>query len=113
MSTQSDTHFVFTSKKKDGGKIEIPYAGVKTIEYGQNVSRRVVTAVVVSPLALFSKRRAHFLTITYTDSSGAEQAAVFELGKNIVRTTLAVLQSRSGKEIEYQDEEARKAGFGR
>jgi hypothetical protein len=35
--------------------------------------------------------------------------AVIELGKDIVRTTLAIVETRSGKQIEYQDEEARKS----
>jgi hypothetical protein len=63
---------------------------------------------MVSPLALFSKKRNHYLTVTYKDEAAVEQAAVFELGKDIVRTTLKVVEIRSGKEIEYQDEEARK-----
>lgn len=40
------------------------------------------------------------------DKNGKEQAGVFELGKDIVRTTLTVLQVRTGKEVEYQDNEA-------
>ena len=31
---------------------------------------------MVSPLALFSKKRNHFLTVTYKDNAGKEQAAV-------------------------------------
>ncbi len=38
-----------------------------------------------------------------------KDAAVLELGKDNVRTTLAVVQTRSGQEIEYQDNDARKA----
>ena len=37
---------------------------------------------------------------------------VFELGKDMVRTTLAIMEARTGKKIQYQDEEARKAGKG-
>ena len=36
------------------------------------------------------------------------RSAVLEIGKDIVRTTLAIMETRSGKKIEYQDEEARK-----
>ena len=79
------------------------------MEYGQKAGRRVAVAVMVSPLALFSKKRNHYLTITYKDKAGMEQAGVFELGKDIVRTTLAVLELRSKKQIEYQDDEARKS----
>jgi hypothetical protein len=37
---------------------------------------------------------------------------ILELGKEIVRSTLASLQARSGRKIEFQDEEARNSGFG-
>jgi hypothetical protein len=46
------------------------------------------------------------------DENEKQQAAVFELGKDIVRTTLASLEARTGRKIEYQDEEARKSGRG-
>ena len=64
---------------------------------------------MVSPLALFSKKRNHFLTIAYRDTAGKDQAGVFELGKDIVRTTLTIVDTRSGKELKYQDDEARKS----
>ena len=64
---------------------------------------------MVSPLALFSKKRNHFLTVTYKDNAGKEQAAVFELGKDIVRTAVKVMETRSGKDVQYQDEDARKS----
>jgi len=106
-STQSETEAVFETKN---AKIAIPYASITGLEYGQKAGRRVAVAVLVSPLALFSKKRKHFLTITYKDEKGTEQAAVLELGKDIIRTTLTVMEVRSKKEIEYQDDEARKAG---
>ena len=82
------------------------------LEYGQKAGRRVGAAVLVNPLLLFSKKRQHFFTIGFKDKDGKEQAIVLELGKDIVRTTLTIIETRSGKEIEYQDEEARKAGRG-
>jgi hypothetical protein len=82
------------------------------LEYGQKAGRRVAVAVLISPLALFSKKRNHYLTITYNDAAGKEQAAVFELGKDVVRTTLKILEVRSGKSLEFQDDEARKSGLG-
>ena len=80
-----------------------------SLEYGQKAGRRVAVAVLVSPFALFSKKRNHYLTITYKDRAGADQAAVFEVGKDIVRTTLTVLEVRSKKQVEFQDEEAKKS----
>jgi IS4 transposase len=63
-------------------------------------------------VTLFSKKRKHYLTIGYKDAEGFDQVAVIELGKDLVRTTLAVVETRSGKKIEFQDDEARKAGRG-
>jgi hypothetical protein len=103
-NTQSEHGVTFDAGKK--GTVTIPYSAVTELEYGQKAGRRVAVAVLVSPLALFSKKRNHFLTVTYTDTAGKEQAGVFELGKEIVRTSLKVLEVRTGKEISFQDEEA-------
>ena len=40
-STQSETYVVFTSKKRDSGKLEIPYTVITSLEYGQKAGRRV------------------------------------------------------------------------
>ncbi len=102
--TTSESVLTFDAGSK--GSATIPYATVTSLEYGQKAGRRVGVAIMVSPLALFSKKRNHFLTIAYKDSTGKEQAAVFELGKDIFRTTLKILEVRTGKEIELQDNEA-------
>ena len=107
--TKDENDFVFEYKQ---GKLVIPYKSVTALEYGQKAGRRVAVAILVTPLALFSKKRKHYLTINYTDANGKEQAAIFELGKNVVRVTLASMAVRTGKEIEYQDEEARKSAKG-
>jgi hypothetical protein len=101
--------FVFESGKE---RLEIPFDKVDSLEYGQKAGRRVGVAFVVNPLFIFSKKRRHFLTLGYTDGDGKQQAAVFELGKDVIRVTLATLEARTGRKIEYQDEEARKSGSG-
>lgn len=60
-------------------------------------------------LALFWKKRKHFLTVGYKGTDGKDQVAVLELGKDIIRTTLPIVEKRSGKKLEYQDDEARKS----
>ncbi len=109
MATNLEDKIVFAFKN---GVWELPYSLITSLEYGQKAGRRVGVAIVVSPLALFSKKRNHFLTINYTDKDGKAQAVVFELGKDIVRTSLTIIQTRSGKQIEFQDEESKKAGLG-
>ncbi len=108
-STQDEKVFVFDYK---GGQLSIPYEKINDIEYGQKAGRRVGLAIAISPWLLLSKKRKHFLTIGYLDESDKQQAGVFELGKDIVRVTLASLEARTGKKIDYQDEEARKSGLG-
>jgi hypothetical protein len=105
-SAQDEKQFVFKHK---GGTLSIPYEHINSLEYGQKAGRRVGVAIVLSPFALFSKKRKHFLTIGYLDENDKQQAAVFELGKDIVRVTLATIEARTGQKIEYQDEEARKS----
>jgi hypothetical protein len=102
--TSSETTLLFEAGKK--GSVSIPYDAIVSLEYGQKAGRRVGVAIMVSPLALFSKKRNHFVTLAYNDASGKEQAAVFELGKDIFRTTLKILEVRTGKEIELQDNDA-------
>jgi hypothetical protein len=65
--------------------------------------------IAVSPLFLFSKKRRHYLTIGYVDENNKQQGAVFELGKDIIHSTLTALESKTGKKIEYEDEEAKKS----
>jgi hypothetical protein len=92
----------------NGQSTLIPYKSITSLEYGQKAGRRVGVAVMVSPLALFSKKRKHYLTIGYKDEAGKDQGAVFELGKNVVRPTLVALEARSGKQVEYESDEAKK-----
>jgi len=108
-SAKDEANFVFTF---EGGKLEIPYEEVNDLEYGQKAGRRLGVAIAVTWMALFSKKRKHFLTIGYKDANDKQQAAVFELGKNVVRVTLASLEARTGRKIEFEDDEARKSGRG-
>jgi len=93
-------------------ELSISYAKVNTIEYGQNVSRRYAAAILVSPLLLLSKSRKHFVTIGYADADGKQQALVFRDDKGDIRTVLASLEARTGRRVEFTDDEARKTGKG-
>lgn len=91
-------------------EVVIPYSKINSLEYGQNVSRRYVAAVLVSPVFLLSKSRKHFVTVGYTDSEGRQQALVFRVSKGDIRPVLAGLEARTGRRVEYQDDNARKNG---
>lgn len=108
-SAKDEKSFVFQYKD---GKIEIPYDQVDDLEYGQKAGRRLGLALAISPWLLLSHKRKHFLTVGWKDQQDKQHAAVFELGKSIVRTTLATLEARTGKKVDFQDDEARKSGLG-
>jgi hypothetical protein len=95
-----------------GSTIRVPYREVNMLEYGQRVSRRYLEAILISPVFLLAKRRAYFLTVGYTDSEGKQQAMIFQVGGKEIRPVLVSLEARSGRKVEYQDEEARKSGKG-
>jgi hypothetical protein len=90
----------------------VAYQKVNTLEYGQNVSRRYAAALLISPMLLLSKTRKHFVTVGYVDSEGKQQVWVLRVGKGEIRSVLVGLEARTGRRVEYQDDEARKAGKG-
>lgn len=105
---------VFTAKK-GGGKVEIPFDKIESLEFGQKVGRRLggalAGALIVSPvflLLLFSKKKKHFLSVGFIDTEGKKQGAVFELAKGIVKESLTTLESKSGKKVEYESDDAKK-----
>jgi hypothetical protein len=97
---------------------KLPYDKVTAISYGQHAGRRVGTTVALGITTLgvgalpilFSKKRRHYLTVEYTDDAGKTQAAIWEVGKDSIRTVMKTLEVRTGKKVEYEDEEARKTG---
>lgn len=92
--------------------LQVPFDRINLLEYGQKVDRRYALAILISPLMLLSKKRAHFLTIGYTDQEGRQQALVFRLDKNAVRPVLAGLEAKTGRKVHYQDQETRKGDKG-
>jgi hypothetical protein len=118
LDTKNEDALVFVAKDKPfaGQTLSIPYARIIDLEYGQKAGRRVGAAVgttiLLGPLGLltlFSKKRKHYLTVGFKDADARDQVAVIELGKDIVRATLPIVETRSGKKVEYQDDEARKS----
>lgn len=109
VSTDDEKIYVFTYKE---GSLSIPYDRVEALEYGQKAGRRIGLAIAISPWLLLSKKRSHFLTVSWKNDEDKDQAVVLELGKDIVRVQLASLEARTGRKVEYQDDEARKSGKG-
>ena len=104
-----DKYFAFFTAKQ---QLRVPYERINLLEYGQQVNRRLLLAMAISPAFLLAKSRKHFLTIGFQDDTGKQQALVFRVDKNSIRATLVSLEARTGIKVQYQDEEARKAGRG-
>ena len=104
-----EQYFVFYSK---GASWRVPYDKINLLEYGQKVDRRYVAAVLISPLFLLAKKRSHFLTVGYSDEDNRQQAMVFKVGKDDIRMVLVSLEARTGRKVEFQDDDARKGGKG-
>lgn len=109
MSTREEDVFLFQTK---GVTVQVPYEKINVLEYGQRVGRRYAEAILISPVFLLAKTRKHYLTIGFTDDRGKEQAMIFLVGKGDIRSLLVVLEAKSGRRVEYQDDDARRAGKG-
>ncbi|HUS06708.1 MAG TPA: hypothetical protein VMZ52_10445 [Bryobacteraceae bacterium] len=107
--TTDDKYFSFRVKSQD---VLVPYGKINLIEYGMKADRRYVMAVLVSPMFILTKQRQHFLTIGYQDEQGGQQAMVFRIPKDKIRSLLVSLEARTGRKVQFQDDEARKAGKG-
>jgi hypothetical protein len=104
-----EQYFVFYSKKASW---RVPYDKINLLEYGQKVDRRYIAAALLSPLLLLAKKRTHFLTVGYSDEENRQQAMVFRVSKDDIRMMLVSLEARTGRKVEFQDDDARKAGKG-
>ncbi|MBV9770233.1 MAG: hypothetical protein JOZ32_11730 [Bryobacterales bacterium] len=109
VQTIDSQFFVFYSRKASW---RVPYDKINLVEYGEKVDRRYIAAVLISPLFLLAKKRQHFLTVGYADEDEHQQAMIFKINKNDIRAILVSLEARTGRKVEYQDDDARKSGKG-
>jgi hypothetical protein len=105
VSIGNEKEFVFEYKD---GQLVIPYDQVTDLEYGQQAGRRIGLGIAM-PITLLSKKRKHFLTIGWKDEKNEQHAAVFQLEKAAVKSTIETLESKTGKKVDFQDDDARRA----
>ena len=109
MQAIDEQYFVFYSGKASW---RVPYQKINLVEYGEKVDRRYIAAVLISPLFLLAKKRQHFLTVGYSDDDDRQQAMIFKVSKDDIRAMLVSLEARTGRKVEFQDDDARKSGKG-
>jgi len=104
-----NVYFVFSGPNVS---VRIPYERVNLLEYGEDVSEHFTAMMLISPMFQLMKKRQHFLTVGFEDNDGRQQALVFKVNKNEIRTILVSLEAKTGQRVGYQDSEARKEGKG-
>ena len=83
-SAKDETNFIFDYK---GGQFKIPFDKITELEYGQKAGRRVAVAILVTPLALFSKKRKHYLTIPTQTMQAKSKSVCLSLEKTLCALT--------------------------
>ncbi len=106
MYVESD-HIRIAKGKAD--LLTIPASAVTEISYGQDVHRRVGTAIGLAVISLgigaimlLSKSKKHFIGLTW-DDGGKKGGAAFQADKNDYRGLLAGLEGITGKKAVDSD----------
>ncbi len=110
LKTDDEAQLVLIPDK--GEQAALPYAQIESYEYGQKASHRIKTAILLTPWSLFSKKRRHYYSLMWKDADGKDQGIVLEVGKDLVRPLAVILKAKTGKDMVFQDEEAKK-NFGK
>jgi hypothetical protein len=92
LDTTSQTALNFESP---GGRLVIPFEGIDSYEYSQQVARHLGVLPAIAVGLVKRRQRRHFFRITYHDDSKTQQVAIFEVSKETPRSLLAVLQGRA------------------
>lgn len=107
IDTTSETEFVFDAGGK--GTLRIPYKAIAGLAYGlepHGMTKGAIFLFTWDPFEQYTNKRHFLLSIRYLDRGGSEQGAVFELGKKLVRPTLATLEAQTGQTIEFVQADA-------
>ena len=92
--------------KKDGVTeyFSIPAKAVTEVFYSRVSGRRIITAIVVSPLFLFTKGRKHYMTLSFNDDADLVGAVEFRLHKSNYRGALRAVEEVTGQTMHYDQE---------
>lgn len=99
-------------KKTDA--LSIPVSSITEISYGQEVHRRIGTAVGLAVISLgigalvaFSKSKKHYVGVTW-DDGGKKGGIALQCDKDEYRGILTALEGVTGKKAVDADEDAKK-----
>ena len=95
----SDGLIVVKARKGNSVFASIPYGEVNSIIYERSTHARIKTAILLSPWALLSKGKKHWLTITYKDEEG-QDFVLLKLDKKEYKRILATAETETEKKVE-------------
>jgi hypothetical protein len=104
-----DARITFTSDKivvTDQDKPEkatyadIPIPSVEKVTYEKSAHTRWKTGILLSPFALFSKGKKHWLTIQYKKDEKTDDFVMLRMDKSNYQMIIATVESKTGKTVE-------------
>ena len=78
-----------------GGKFAIPYEGIRSYEYTQEVARHLGVLPAIAVGLVRMRQHRHFITLSFHDESGGLQTTRFEVPKHMPETILSVLETKA------------------
>jgi hypothetical protein len=101
LDTTSGSDLVFKGDGRTG--LVVGYGAILSLGYGVDSPASGPLCYPWDSYEQFTKKRHYVLTIVFRDDREHEQAAVFEVDKTAVRSTLAALEARSGRQVGFAD----------
>lgn len=91
---------------ENGGRttVEIPYDRIKGLLYERAAKPRYGMGLLLAWPLLFTKSKKHFVTVQYSDASGAGKFEIIRLDKGNVTLALATLEADTGIKVERSEE---------
>ncbi len=98
-----DYEIRFVSKQGEP-QVSIPVSAIRSVQYERTAKPRYAEGILIAWPLLFTKSKKHYLTVHYTDSTGASQYMLVRLDKSNFREALAEIEARTGSKIERVEE---------
>ncbi len=96
LDTTSPTALVFKFKAADGkpGQIDIAYKDIQYFTYHDDVAHQMGVLPLILVSLVKPRERKHIFSISYADSSGLTQVAIFEVAKDDRQEFQEILRAR-------------------
>ena len=95
----TDGSIVLKHRKREEVFATIPYDTIQDMTYERSSHARIKTALLLSPWALFSKGKKHWLTVAYK-AGDVSDFVLLKLDKKEYKRILAATEARTGQPIE-------------